>query len=348
MMCLSFIGACEDQNETTPTAEEPTFINALDLSSLPEISATNAMYFDANGVAIDLVQHLKAKGINTVRVRLWVNPENEHSSLQEVQTFAAEIREAHMDLWLSLHYSDTWADPSQQAAPALWTNLAFATLLDSVEAYTRVIMQKLQPDYIQIGNEINNGILYPFGQIEQRAQFMEILNRASTTIRSEQSETKIMLHYAGYAQADWFYEQVKEIDYDIIALSYYPIWHGKSLLDLTAEMNALSTKFEKSIVLAETAYPFTLEWNDYTHNIVGLDDQLILPNYPASPQGQAEFLGELKRSIEQIPNGLGMAYWGGELIAWKGPSATDASPWENQALFDFEHKALPAIDAMTE
>ena len=101
--------------------------------------------------------------------------------------------------------------------------------------------------------------------------------------------------------------------------------------------------YNKEILIAETAYPFTLKWNDWTHNIVGLDEQLILPEYPATPEGQRKFIEQINILTKEVENGIGFCYWGGELIAWKGTQSTNASPWENQALFDFNNKALPVF-----
>ena len=134
------------------------------------------------------------------------------------------------------------------------------------------------------------------------------------------------------------------LDYDIIGLSYYPIWHGTSLDDLQSCMQNLSQTHHKDILIAETAYPFTLDWNDWTNNIVGLDEHLILPDYPATPDGQRDFIRAIKTITNEVENGLGFCYWGAELIAWNGEQATDGSPWENQALFDFSNRALPVLN----
>ncbi len=109
-------------------------------------------------------------------------------------------------------------------------------------------------------------------------------------------------------------------------------------------MQYLSKTYNKKILIAETAYPFTLEWNDWTNNIVGLEEQLILPKYPATIEGQKKFIRQIKiLTKEEVENGMGFCYWGAELIAWKGNQSTDASSWENQALFDFDNKALPVL-----
>jgi arabinogalactan endo-1,4-beta-galactosidase len=108
-------------------------------------------------------------------------------------------------------------------------------------------------------------------------------------------------------------------------------------------MQYLSETHNKEILIAETAYPFTLQWNDWTNNIVGSNEQLILPEYPATIEGQRKFIRQIKTLTKEVENGIGFCYWGAELISWKGNQSTDASPWENQAVFDFDNKALPVL-----
>ena len=278
-------------------------------------------------------------------MRLWVNPINDYSGFNEVKTFAETLRANNLKIWLSLHYSDTWADPGQQELPAEWQNDTYTQLKDRLGQYTQFIVTEIQPDFIQIGNEINSGFLFPHGSISTNSdQFNELLSIAIASVRSASSNSKIILHYAGINGAEGFFNQVNALDYDIIGLSYYPIWHGNSLSSLQQTMQLLSELHEKDIVIAETAYPFTLGWNDWTNNIVGLEEHLILPEFPATEIGQKNFISNIKSITQQLERGVGFCYWGAELIAWKGSEATDASPWENQALFDFENKALPVLN----
>ena len=110
-------------------------------------------------------------------------------------------------------------------------------------------------------------------------------------------------------------------------------------------MEQLSKNHNKMILIAETAYPFTLEWNDWTTNIVGSAEQLILPEFPATNEGQEKFVSKIKQLTNELEKGIGFCYWGAELISWKGNESTEGSPWENQALFDFNNKALPVLRA---
>jgi arabinogalactan endo-1,4-beta-galactosidase len=187
--------------------------------------------------------------------------------------------------------------------------------------------------------------LHPYGNISaQKGQFIQLLQTGAEAVRNVSETSLIMIHYAGLEGADWFFDQVESVDYDLIGISYYPLWHGKSLNTLGRTLAGLQEKYQKEVLIAETAYPFTLDWNDWTNNIVGLEEQLILPEFPASPAGQKAFLGRIKEIVDDTPGGQGLCYWGAEMVAWKGDQATDGSSWENQALFDFENHALPVIE----
>jgi arabinogalactan endo-1,4-beta-galactosidase len=248
-----------------------------------------------------------------------------------------------MKVWLTVHYSDSWADPGQQSLPGDWSGISFAALKDSVYEYTAKIIAEIHPDYIQIGNEINNGFLWPHGRVpEQAGQFLDLLSAGTRAVRDHSDSTRIIIHYAGHENAVWFYGQLASTDYDLIGLSYYPWWHGKEPDSLRQVMIELKHTFDKGILIAETAYPFTLEWNDWTHNSVGLESQLILPEYPATPSGQKDFLFDLQDLIISA-NGIGLCYWGAEWIAYDGPQSTQGSGWENLALFDFNQQVQPGM-----
>ncbi len=336
--------SCEKENTLNSVNNNSTFITAVDISSYPEISNSNPLFYDLDGNQNSFLNILKENKINTIRLRLWVNPSTEHSGFNEVKQFSQTLKSYGLRTWITLHYSDTWADPSQQETPVNWQGISFAALKDSVYEYTKKVVVELQPNYIQIGNEINSGLLHPSGHLTNNPQqFKELMTRAIVAVRTYATDTKIILHFAGLDGSDWFFNQVNQLDYDIIGLSYYPIWHGKSLNSLKTKMQYLSETYNKKIVIAETAYPFTLNWNDWTNNIVGLDEQLILPEYPATIEGQRQFIKKIKIITKEVENGIGFCYWGAELIAWKGNQSLDASPWENQALFDFDNIALPVL-----
>ena len=341
-----FIFSCESDNTSNNIVYDNSLekVSAVDISYYPQIANLNHIFYNSLGEEIDFLNSLLISGVNTIRLRLWVNPADNASSFSEVKEFSQQLKLLGFKIWITPHFSDTWAHPGQQILPSAWQSLSYNDLKNQVHSYLSHIMNEIEPDYIQIGNEINSGILFPFGDILSSSdQFIDLINHGINAIRSVSANTKIILHFAGHENANWFYNYVNEVDYDIIGISYYPIWHGKSLTDLEQNLTELSENFGREIIIAETAYPFTLNWNDWTNNIVGLDEQIILPNYPATPLGQQNFIRDLKNIILELDNGIGFCYWGAELIAWDGENSDSGSVWENQALFDFENKELPVL-----
>ena len=322
----------------------PDLISAVDISDYPKVLSYNPTFYDENNNEINFINALIQNGVNTIRLRLWVNPADESSSLEEVKEFSNELRSLGFKIWITPHFSDTWAHPGQQQIPTDWESLSFEELKNQLYAHTSQIMSEINPDYIQIGNEINTGILFPHGNIaDNQDQFVELVNVGVNAVRNNSTNAKIILHCAGFESSNWFFNIVKEVDYDIMGISYYPWWHGKSLDDLQNQLSNLSINFNKEVLIAETSYPFTLGWNDWTNNNVGLEEHLILPDYPASPQGQKDFIRDVKNLILEVNNGIGFCYWGADRIAWDGETSTNGSTWENQAVFDFDNKELPVL-----
>ncbi|WP_264519635.1 arabinogalactan endo-beta-1,4-galactanase [Flavobacterium sp. N1994] len=338
---IAMVLSCSSDSKS---GTQDTFIRAADMSYLPLIESEGTIY-KHNNVAEDAVTTLKNAGCNTIRIRLWQNPSDGHSSLNEVKALALRVKQVGMKVWLTVHYSDTWADPGNQTKPVAWQNLNYTDLKTAVSNYTIQIMTEIYPDIIQIGNETNDGLLWPEGKLStNESQYLELVSTAVTAVRSKSTTTKIMLHYAGISGSDWFFSKVANVDYDYIGISYYPIYHGKSLTDLQNKMNTLGQLYNKKVVIAETAYPFTFGYNDYTNNILGLSSQII-PAYAASNDGQKQYLLAIKNLVKQSTNGIGFCYWGAEWVAFRGPTSTNGSPWENQALWDFTNNSLPAMDA---
>ena len=344
IIVLSGLTSCGEKDENTDVVNEKFIIKAADLSFLPEIEASGIILLNQSGQAEEMLTTLKNAGMNTVRIRLWKNPDYSYSGFSAVRAFAEKVKAKGFKVWLSVHYSDTWADPGNQSIPEAWKNLNLSTLNDSIYNYTSKIIREINPDYIQIGNEINNGFIWPVGRISELSNFRTLLQSGTRAVRENKPACKIIIHYAGIDKATDFFANLQNLDYDIIGLSYYPIWHGKSLNILEATVSSLGQQFNKQVLIAETSYPFTLGWNDWTNNVIGQEDQLI-DGFPATPEGQKEFLKEIKRISTATDHSIGFAYWGGEWVAFKGTQATNGSSWENQAFYDFNLKALPVLDA---
>lgn len=345
--------ACEKESAPpTPSPEPPRvapadFVRAVDISFLPEIEAFQPpyVYFDRTGQPKELLAILKENGVNTIRVRLWHTPSTPHSGLDEVKLFSSRIKTAGLQLWLDIHYSDTWADPGHQSKPAAWSTLTGQVLSDSVYAYTKRVVSLLQPDIIQIGNEINAGFLWPDGS-STNPNFIVLLKSALKAVQDLPGpKGKTLIHYAGLYNTTAFYQTmaINNVQYDFIGISYYSFWHGKNLSLLKNSLVSLSQAIGKPVIIAETAYPFSLLWNDMTNNNIGLEDQLT-PGYPGTADGQKKFMLDLKNIVIETDQGYGICYWAPEWVAFKGTQSTTGSSWENMALFDFSGKALPAIE----
>ena len=341
LLILLLFSACGD-GESDVAPENFTFKTA-DLSFLPDIESKGVILYNSKGQAEDMLTTLKNAGLNTVRIRLWYHPADENSGFEQVKAFAEKVRSRGLKVWLTVHYSDTWADPGQQQPPEAWENLGLEALSDSVYAYTSRIITEISPDFIQIGNEINNGMLWPTGSSNYPENLKQLLRYGAKAVRDHDKNCKIMLHFAGTDGAEEFFSRIAETDYDLIGISYYPNWHGKDLAKLETDLENLAAFAQKSVMIAETSYPFTFEWNDWTNNVIGSAEQ-ILPNIPASEAGQLAFMNEIKRISTSSPRLIGFAYWGGEWIAYKGAEATNGSTWENQAFYDFNNRVLPVVE----
>ena len=350
-LCLILFSGClttqdgeMNQEDSDDLLQSQGLVSAVDISYYPMISELNQTFLNQDGEEVDFLDSLVESGVNTVRLRIWHDPANNTSSLSEVAEFSRILKSKGLRIWLCPHYSDTWADPSQQRLPDAWRSLNFDQLKHEIYDYTKLVVDEVDPDFIQIGNEINNGILFPHGNIHyNKTQFLEILEKGSNAVRDSSEKAKIILHHAGLDSALDFYREVGHIDYDIVGISYYPIWHGKNIETLGQELGILANLTGRDVIIAETAYPFTLASNDWTDNILGLESQLILPDFPASPSGQEDFLRQIKLQIFSIDSGIGFCYWGAEMISWDGPESKNGSVWENQAVFGFDDKALPVL-----
>ncbi len=334
------------------------FIKGIDISSLLVVEKNNGEYLD-DGQPVDALSLFKDNGTNYVRLRLWHSPADSNYNLEYNLELAERVKSAGMNLLLDIFYSDTWADPGQQFKPNAWQDLSFEELKDSVYQYSFnvVLAFKLNnclPDMIQIGNEINCGFLWDEGKIcgefdneMQWNNFTQLLITAYNGIKdalTPSDSIKIVLQSASGGDVNstrWFFDNVLDhnVNFDLIGLSYYPWWHG-TLDDLEMNLHQTALRYNKEIIVVETAYPWTLDWNDNMHNLVGLESQL-LDGYPATPEGQKQFLLDEIDIIKNTPNelGVGWFYWEPAYI-----STSIGSSLENLAMFDFDNKALPAVD----
>ena len=325
-----------------PKDESHPSWGGTDFSQLPKIELEGFDFRNEDSIVVDPIQYLADQGLEVVRLKVWNNPSGD-GSLAELVPISNRIHAAGMDIMLTLHYSNTWADPGSQHIPQQWEGLSLEHLEDSVRTFTYSIVNAIQPDFVQIGNEINHGLMHPVGVRDGSGTFQRILTWGLDAAKSANDSVQTFIHYAGYQDADPFFQTIDSLDFDAIGLSYYPKWHGKNLNDFKTACFALQNDFSRPVYIVETSYPFTLGWADWTNNHIGSLDQ-IMGAFPPTRAGQAAYISELRNITDSL--GTGLMYWGGELVPWKGPQAQDGSVYENQALFSFQGVALPVINEL--
>ncbi|SCY41888.1 glycoside hydrolase family 53 protein [Flavobacterium caeni] len=368
-LLISFfaLAACSGSDDepivpTVPTPER-TYYRGMDLSFQSELESYDPVYRDAAGATVNLLDFVESAGTNLVRLKLWHTSEDGQNTLAQVLAYAQKIKQHNMAFMLDIHYSDTWADPSHQTPPAAWQGLTQEQLQTEVFDYTKSVLtafknQGTAPAFVQIGNETDSGFLWDYGRVwdafdDNWPNYAALVSKAIDAVREVNgNDTKVILHHSKVENAVYFFTELQPfaLDFDVIGLSYYPQFQTKNLITVQTKLNELAATFDKEIMIVEVAYPFTFEWDDNLTNYIGSADQII-GAYPATPQGQRDFMGRIDNIVKSIPNdkGIGWVYWAPDWVAFDGneTTTTGGSSWENQALWDFDHKALPAMGVFT-
>lgn len=333
----------------------PLAIVGADVSSLAAVEHAGGVFSDALGTA-DALTILKRNGVTHVRLRLFHAPDTTTervNSLAYDLALARRARQQGLQVILDIHYSDDWADPGHQATPAAWIALGEQSLRDSVFAYTRDVVAAFRaagatPDIIQLGNEVNGGMLWPSGHADKLdsewAKFAALLTAGRDGARAALagvSSVRFMHHVADARTVTWHMDHLlPHLDWkpDLIGVSYYPFWHG-DMTQFRASIGEIANRYAVPIVVAETAYPWTNQSFDRAPDAWHGTPEAWMP--PFTPQGQATFLAQLESAIRATPGGLGagVVYWE---PAWL-PSARFGSPVDNLTLFDATGRALPGL-----
>lgn len=329
------------------------FIAGADMSHLAYFESRGIVYRE-NGVARDAFQILTNRGLNCVRLRLFTstaaqaaaNPYNYINNLDYTVPLAVRAKQAGLKFLLDFHYSDSWADPGKQYKPAAWTNLNFTQLKTQVQEYSSnaIIAFKAagaMPDYVQVGNEISQGFLWEDGKVSGNtnaswANLGQLLKAAVSGVlgAAGTNPPQIIVHTdrGGYwNDAKWFFDNLahQQVPYDMIALSYYPFWHGP-LANLSNCLANAAARYSKPVLLVETDFP----WNNST-NIYGI---------PASTNGQVQFVAELAKILKALPGnrGAGVVWWGTE---YQPVSGANQAGFGNRSFFNGSGNVLPVADA---
>ena len=363
----------------------------MDFSSLEETERLGGV-FRQNGRAGDLVEILAESGVNAARLRLWVDPFSPDGEpygggacdLPCLLRLAARAKAQGMRLLLDLHYSDFWCDPGRQLVPKAWAGLTLEALAGRVYDYTRDVLLALrsaglEPEMVQVGNEITNGMLWPLGRLsdpvpgEKRTGYDNLARLVCAGCRAvrDHSGAKIMLHLERSGDnavwREWFDEMLaRGADFDVIGASYYPYWHG-NLAALKTNLSDMIARYGRDVMVVETAYAFTSEHFDPAETSANLviNDSLRCYDgspapYPLTREGQRAFVRDLLALVAGLDggHGTGVYYWEPAWLPLKGSTwATQAAreymgeqskpggnEWANQCIFDYEGNATPALE----
>ena len=334
----------------TSSANSQKYVGG-DISNLTANEAANPTYYDFDGNECPALELYKQQGLNAMRVRIHVNPSdypnndpNVCQDLDYVKALGKRIKDAGFKLMLDFHYSDTWADPAKQWTPKAWENLSDDELYTKIYDYTKDVLQQMkdagaEPELIQTGNEISYGMLWGkegssnlkkcyMGKDANWSRFTTLLKNAGKACREVCPNAKIILHTERATQTNVltnFYDRMKTdgVDYDIIGLSYYPIWHN-TVATLETAIKTLESKYtDKDIMIVETgaAYSWLPNKMDYT------------PVYKATEAGQKKFIDEVIDMLKSHDKVTGLFWWWMEYNPYPWAD-TQMNDWWYAPLYD--------------
>lgn len=302
------------------------FIMGMDISSVMSEFASGVTYKDDSGNTIDNITdfcaYLKSKGITHIRVRVWNNPYDSdgngygggNNNVETAKTIADACREAGLKMLVDFHCSDFWTDPSKQQEPKAWADMSLTEKEKALAAYITESLNTIDPNkdtvaMVQIGNETTTGFIGETS-VENMCALFSV---GAAAVRAYSNSVKIVIHETnpnkGYLTT-WAADlKTYNVDYDILATSYYPYWHG-SLSDLETQLKTVISTYGKDVMVAETSYAYTLADSDGHDNTVreGNNDTGDDLEQPFSVQGQATAIRNLINTVNQA-GGLGVFYW---------------------------------------
>jgi len=312
---------------------KPVFAKGADVGWLPQMEATGYKFYDTDGNQKDCLQLLKDRGMNTIRLRVFVNPSDDkasgHCSKDETVVMAVRAQKMGMRIMIDFHYSDSWADPAKQFKPAAWAKHTFPELLNDVYTHTFDVLNALNkagvtPEWVQIGNEIPGGMLWPDGSTDNWKQLGQLLNKGYEATKAVNPKIKVIIHVDegnNNSKFRTFFDNTtaQKVQYDVIGLSYYPFWikkdYKETIADLQFNLNDMVKRYNKEVMVVE----------------VGGEDDKVQNTY--------ELLTETINAVKAVPNqkGLGVIYWEPEgARSW---SQYNLSAWQSDG------KPSPALDA---
>ncbi|HLZ15620.1 MAG TPA: glycosyl hydrolase 53 family protein [Cyclobacteriaceae bacterium] len=311
---FSFSCSKSQQTPVTPVAKI-NLSKGADVSWLSEMEAAGIKFYDSTGAQQDCMAILKSLGINSIRLRAWVRPAGGWNNTADLVAKAKRAKNLGMKLMIDFHYSDTWADPGHQTKPAAWSGLSFSDLQMALYNYTKGVMDTLNlngiiPNWVQIGNETNDGMLWPDGGVSANqnnfSNFAALVTQGYNAVKAVSDTTKIIVHISnGYDNGlfRWMFDGLTSsgAKFDIIGMSLYPSytstgWAPVNFQCLT-NMNDMISRYNKPVMIVEAGMPE----ND--------------------PGAARSFLSDIISKTKSVANGngLGVFYWEPECYGnWNG------------------------------
>ena len=304
-----------------PVRSQPTFALGADVSWLTEMEAAGRFFYTREGQQKECMALLKDLGMNSIRLRVWVNPSGVWNGLNDVLVKAKRANDLGMRLMIDFHYSDNWADPGKQTKPAAWTGLSLTDLQKAVYDHTSEVLNALKsngitPEWVQVGNETGNGMLWEDGKASvSMANYAKLNNSGYDAVKAVFPEAKVIIHlHNGYDNGlfRWMFDGLKNngAKYDMIGMSLYPSWspdNWKTTVDkCRANMEDMVKRYNKEVMIVETG----MSWD--------------------SPDAYS-FLSYLIQQTKTI--GKGVLYW--EPQAYK--------QWKNYSLGAFDNNGRPTV-----
>ena len=293
-----------------PPPANPSFANGADISWLTEMELAGRKFYTATGTEQECISLLKSLGMNAIRLRVWVNPAGGWNGTADVVAKAVRARNLGLRILIDFHYSDSWADPGQQTKPAAWSGLSLTALQQSVFNHTFEVLTALKaawvtPEWVQVGNETNDGMLWPEGKASvNMAQFASLVNKGYDAVKAVDNTIKVMVHISNGQDNTlfrWIFDGLKNngARWDVIGMSLYPEPGNWSVFNTQclANINDMIARYDKPVMIAEVG----MSWDQ--------------------PAACRSFLADLIQKVKSVPGnrGLGVFYWEPQCYGnWKG------------------------------
>ena len=248
----------------TPPVTDSEFAKGADISWVTQMESAGLKFYNAAGTETECMGLMKSIGMNTIRLRVWVNPSPAWNNTADVVAKAIRAKNLGLRIMIDFHYSDTWADPGHQTKPAAWAGQDVAALKTSLANHTTAVLTELKnnnvtPEWVQVGNETNDGMLWPEGKASTNMNnFAQMINAGYDAVKAVFPAAKVIVHVSnGWDNAlfRWMFDglQLNAAKYDVIGMSLYPTaanWASVNTQCLI-NMNDMVARYSKEVMLVE-------------------------------------------------------------------------------------------------